>query len=340
MKKKTAISLLISAIFLYIALKGISFDELAAALGECDYLYVIPAMIVMCLLYVIRAIRWHYLVKPIKKARFKNLFSATMIGFMANNIFPVRIGEFVRADILGEDEKISKSSVFATIVIERLFDGMTILLILLVTFFSIDMSSMLSASDTQLVKWGAYGALGFYLLVILFIILLNYKYEKTKKFILAFLKPFPDSFSDYADKIIDSFRAGLKIEKDIKNIALIIFYSLLHWIFCAFPIYIILIGFGYNLPIETAYVVLIMIAFAIMLPAAPGYIGTLNAAVKYALMLYGLSGTQGFSVSLVVHMINFFPPVVLGFLMLWLKDISIKSIEKTKAMEQTKGDLQ
>lgn len=333
MKKKTALSIFISALFLYIALRGISFSELLSALKKCNYLYLIPAFLVMCSLFVIRTLRWHYLVKPIKPVGFKNLFSATMIGFMANNIFPARIGEFVRANILGNDEKISKSSVFATIVIERLFDGMSILLILVVTFLTVDIERRLTASVADKLKFAAYASLALYIVIIALIVLLNYRYEMALKIVSFFLKPFPKTFGNYINKLLESFRSGLKIEKDFRNISIIIFYSLLHWILCAFPIYIILIGFGYDLPAEASYVVLIMMTFAVMVPAAPGYIGTLNAAVMYALTFYGLSEAEGFSVSVLVHMVNFFPPVVLGIILLWVKNISLRKLEETSQVE-------
>ena len=219
MKKKTAISILISILFLYIALKGISFAELSGALQKCNYLYLIPALGLTLMLYVIRSIRWYYFVKPIKETSFKNLLSAVMIGFMANNIFPARAGEFVRANILGNDEKIKKSSVFATIVIERLFDGMSLLFIVLAVFLTVDLSERLSGEVAHNLKSVAYGALGLYMVLILFLVLLSYHYEKTLKLIMKFLKPFPKAFSDYMSKLIESFCAGVKIEKDFKNLA-------------------------------------------------------------------------------------------------------------------------
>jgi uncharacterized protein (TIRG00374 family) len=334
MKKKTIISILISAVFIYIALKGVSFNELAESLKRCNYLYLIPAFALTLFMFVLRALRWYYLVKPIKEVSFKNLFSATMIGFMANNIFPARAGEFVRANVLGADENVKKSSVFATIVIERLFDGMTLLFILVLTFILADLTTTLSEGVAQNLKRAAYGALGFYIIVTVFIVMLVKQFERSKKLVMTCLRPFPEKLSAYIDNLLDSFKDGLKIEKDFKNIAIITAYSFLHWIFCAFPIYIILKGFGYDLPLEASFVVLIMKAFAVMVPAAPGYIGTLNVAVMYALAFYGIpEKPEGVSISMVVWMIDFLTPVVIGFMLIWFKNISLKSIEETESVK-------
>jgi uncharacterized protein (TIRG00374 family) len=329
-KPKTVIGILISVVFLYLALRRIHLSELATALKQCDYLYVIPGVLLVLFIQVLRSIRWHYLLKPIKKVSFKNLFSATMIGLMANNIFPARAGEFVRAKIIGDDENISKSSAFATLVIERVFDGLTILLILLLTFLTVDLSKKLSADVAGNLKQVAYGVLGFYFLVIIFILLVVYCYDTAERIVSFFLRPFPDSVSNYANKILDSFREGLKIEKGFKNILLIISYSLLLWTLSVFPVYILLIGFGHPLPIEASFVTLIMLFFATIIPAAPGYVGTYHAGVMYALTLYGLSESVGFSVAVVLHMMNFFPIVIAGFIALWIKNISIETIEEVE----------
>ena len=336
MKKKatTTIGILISGVFLYIALKGVSFDELIGALKQCNYLYLIPAFIVMYLLFVIRTMRWYYLVKPLKETSFNHRFSATIIGFMTNNILPVRIGEFVRAYVLGADEGIKKSSVFGTIVIERLFDGMSLLLILLVTFLAVDLEARLPAEVAANLKIAGYVALALYAAIIVFII----TYNVTSKYLFKFLAIFSDKFSDNIATHLNSFKAGLTLDTSFKNIAIISFYSILHWIFCALPIYIVIKGFGLNLPIEVAFVVLIFKAFAVMIPAAPGYIGTVNIAVMVALALYGVpERPDGVSISFVVWAVDFLPPVVLGFIMLWAKNMSLKGVEESAQAEKMEG---
>ncbi len=333
---------MVSAIFLYIAFKGVNVDELLAALKKCNYLYIIPAVAVMYGLFIIRTLRWDYLVRPITNASFKNLFSATMIGFMANNTLPFRLGEFARAYVLAKDEDAKMSAVFATIVIERLFDGMTILLILMATFLTVDLTKIISPEATENIKSLGYSSFGLYLVIIAFIIFLNRRYDSAMKLAGFFLKPFPEKFTNFILKLLDSFSSGLKIEKNFKNIFMILFYSLLHWIFCALPIYIVLKGFDlqtfdYSLAIEASFVVLIMKTFAVMIPAAPGYIGTLNVAVVIALAFYGVPKAEAVSISIIIWAVDFLPPVILGAILLWTKNISIKSIEEAKDADVAMG---
>ena len=100
--KKLWIGLGISLFFLFLLFRKIDFHKLLAAFREMDYRYLWPALLFTFVSYFFRAVRWYFLLLPIKKTRLKNLFPATMIGYMANNVLPARLGEFVRAYVLGK----------------------------------------------------------------------------------------------------------------------------------------------------------------------------------------------------------------------------------------------
>lgn len=127
----------ISAFFLFLLFRKIDFHKLAAAFRELDYRYIPPALLLTFVSYFLRAVRWKFLLLPIKRTRLANLFPSTLIGYMANNLLPARLGEFVRAYSLGQKEQIGTSAVFASLVVDRLCDGFTVLLVLLITFFTI-----------------------------------------------------------------------------------------------------------------------------------------------------------------------------------------------------------
>ena len=102
---------------------------------KVDYWYIIPVILLNLIGFLFRSLRWKYLIEPVKIIRLLNLFSSVMIGFMANNVLPVRLGEIVRAYSIGKMEKISRSSAFATVVVERVLDIFFILLVFLILFF-------------------------------------------------------------------------------------------------------------------------------------------------------------------------------------------------------------
>src|SRR5690242_1391340 len=129
-KLKFWLGLIVSLVFLYLAFQGQDFGKIGQALGEANYWWLLPALGAYFLGVYVRAIRWHYLLGPLKKVSVKRLFPVVVIGYMANDVLPVRMGEVVRAYVLGKRENVSKTGTLATIVVERIMDGITMLLFL------------------------------------------------------------------------------------------------------------------------------------------------------------------------------------------------------------------
>src|SRR5206468_3477438 len=101
------------------SLSGVDFHELSQALARANYWLLIPTCGLTLLAFYLRAVRWGVLLRTVKTINNGRLFSATMIGFAANNLLPARLGEFVRAWAIGRSERISRSAAFATVVVER-----------------------------------------------------------------------------------------------------------------------------------------------------------------------------------------------------------------------------
>lgn len=135
MKKQFLLGILISAIFLYLAFRNVDLTKMISALQQAHYLWLIPGILFMFLSLLIRAYRWHYFLLPIREVKFSKLFSAMMIGYMANNVFPLRLGELLRAVAIGRSAGISRASAFATIIVERIIDIISLLIILGFTVF-------------------------------------------------------------------------------------------------------------------------------------------------------------------------------------------------------------
>ena len=125
------IGAVISVVLVWFLFRNIDFTKLVDALKGANYLWLIPNILIIILTMYQRAYRWKFMIAPIKKVKFEKLLAATCIGFMANNVLPARLGEFVRAYSLSkQDNDISKSASMATIFVERMvFDLMALLLI-------------------------------------------------------------------------------------------------------------------------------------------------------------------------------------------------------------------
>ncbi|HRQ32215.1 MAG TPA: lysylphosphatidylglycerol synthase transmembrane domain-containing protein [Anaerolineales bacterium] len=121
------LGVLISALFLWLALRGLHLGDFWGAVQKANYIWLIPGVGVYFIGVWIRAWRWHYLLGPIKQIPTKTMFPITTIGYMGNNIYPARAGEVLRAVILKRREGVPVSASLATIIVERIFDGLVML---------------------------------------------------------------------------------------------------------------------------------------------------------------------------------------------------------------------
>src|SRR3990172_6450369 len=121
------IGVLISVLFIWLALRGLRLEKFCEAVQRANYIWLLPGVAVYFVGVWVRAWRWYYLLGPIKKIPTKTMFPITTIGYMGNNIYPARAGEVLRAVILKRKEGVSVSASLATIIVERIFDGVVML---------------------------------------------------------------------------------------------------------------------------------------------------------------------------------------------------------------------
>jgi uncharacterized protein (TIRG00374 family) len=271
--------------------------------------------------YVIRAWRWSILIEPIKKTAFSSVLYALTIGFAANCILPARLGEIIRANYLGQREHISASSTFGTIVVERIFDGLTLLLFLMIGLVGTTFSDEWRSVGVSLRATGLF-LLVAYLLLIAFLI--GFK-VKAKLFLnlldrLLFMVP-----REFRSKIIDvvwNFSLGLAMTRKAHQWVLVVFYSLLLWFASLGQIKLVELSIGLRMPLIAPFLVMAMASFGVMIPSAPGFIGTFHLSVQYAYLFYGIGKEEGLSAAILWHASFFFPTLILGLLCFLLLHVS------------------
>jgi uncharacterized protein (TIRG00374 family) len=315
----------ISLFFMVLLFRKIDFGQLAAAFQKLKWSYLAFAIVITFVSYSLRAVRWHYLILPMKKASPRNLLAATIIGYMANNLLPARLGEFIRAYMLAEKEKLDASSVFATLVLDRLCDGFTVLIVLVMTFFTVKLPPGMEKVQQGLVS-GGYIMLALYLVIIVFLILLKRSTTRTISMVALLLKPFPAAVSEKVIPLLGSFIFGIKMSSRPRDLMALTISSILIWATAAWPVDLLLKAFGIHLPFTAALFILVFLVFAVMVPASPGYVGTYHAACVYGLMAFNVSKELSLSVALIIHAVNFFPVIMLGFWFLWRDNISLSAL--------------
>lgn len=317
----------VSVFFMALLFRKIDFNQLWSALVTVDYRYILLAVVCTFISYFLRAVRWHYLLIPEKRIPFSSLYPATIIGYMANNVLPARLGEFVRAYVLAQREGLQTPSVFASLVIDRLFDGFTVMLILLFTLFTLRMPQGLAEAETML-RTGGIVTFLIYAAVVVFLVLLKRQTMRTLAWTGILLKPFPRSLAEKVIPLLGSFIGGIRMSSNGGHILAVLVSSLSVWLFCVIPVDLVLQGFGVNLPITASMFILVLLVFAVMVPASPGFIGTYHYACFKGLSAFGIAESTSVSIALVLHSTAFFPVIFAGAYHLWRGKISLSSVRK------------
>jgi glycosyltransferase 2 family protein len=302
MRGKVWLGMAVSAVLLWVAVRGVSLDEVLQQLRQVRLAWLVPLLVSILLRFWLTALRWQLLLKPVKRVGLHRLFAITMIGFMANNVLPARLGEFVRAYALGRSESLSPSVPFATIVIERIFDGFTLLL------FLVGGLSFLKPSPALLGAAALTGVL--YLIVLGFLIALRMGHGMG---VLTWAcSHLPSRLAGTAQHFLESFREGLDVLTDVRAILGVAFLSIVIWVVNAAGMEATFRAFSLDLAPYASFVVLGTIAVALVLPSAPGYVGPLQAGAVQGMAMLGVARETALSLSIVYHLANYIPITIAG----------------------------
>ncbi len=319
MKKKLAIGILISLVFLYLAFRKVNYSDLWLALKGANYWYILPNMILVILSMWMRACRWKFMVNPIKKVGLSRLYHSVMIGFMANNVLPARLGEIVRAYSLGAKENISKSATFATIVVERVFDGFSLLFIFwLSLFFSPYPGVVKKASNLFLLA---------NLAILIFLVFIEWKQEPTLRLFNFIFRFLPKKLSSRANDILQKFIGGLKVFRDLSGLIWILVWSLLIWVVIGISNYFIFLAFGLHPSVYASFILLGIVSVAVMLPSSPGYVGVFHYACVVSFQILRLPAGVSQPFSIILHASQYIPVTLLGLYYLKKEHLSLKTLE-------------
>lgn len=311
---------LLTLIFSGLALYKLDLSEVGSALLEADYLFVAPALLATFCGYLLRAARWRLIVLPSKGVSAGRLFPLLIIGFAVNNLLPARIGEFARAYLLGEQEGISKSLSFATVVVERVLDGLTLII-------SLFLVSLLFALPGWGRKMGLLSAL-FFGGALAFLYILLYGREWTSRVIKRLTNPL--GLADRAIQVVDSFVSGVEALRRRHLIPSLVLLSTLVWS-CETTSYLFLtLAFSISLSPLTRMVaalfVMVIANLGVLIPSSPGYIGTFHFFAMSALAVFGVVRETALSYAVVSHAMQYLLITGLGLLFLWRENLSLLRI--------------
>ena len=358
--------ILISIICSWLFLRKIEWSSLGVAFREAKYIYIFPAIVLIFISYYFRTIRWSVLISPVKKISVLNLFSAIMVGFMANNVLPARLGEVIRPVMIARKEKIKVSASFATVVMERVFDILGIIVIASLLFYflptessqnsHVGVANYIEAStvDSKPMEHGSQTKahshstnqkretesqsvihqlrkwstiMAFFgICAITSLFLLSLYPKKAGAVFEKLLFIFPHHLRDKLVNLLHSFISGLQVFDNRKQLIWIGVLSLMIWFFNAASIYVMSYSFEMSLSFAGACFVIVCVALAVALPQAPGFIGVFHIATQKSLDVFGIDLSSAQSFAILLWAISIVPVTVAGLLFLWREGISFGEI--------------
>jgi uncharacterized protein (TIRG00374 family) len=315
----------ISLLLIYLLLHGLDWQQMTAAFYRVDPWLVALAVLVTTLSYLLRAVRWGVILAPIKRITFVRLVEATMIGYLANNILPARLGEVARAYLLGRKERVSPAGVLATLVVERLADIIVVLLMLVLTIWTIKLPVESPLLNERLAAAGWF-TLVLFLLALVILFLLQRHGEGFGQFLLKRLTPWSSAWASRIERLATAFTQGLRFPPGRGSWLLLVVSSLAIWMLATWPIDLVFRSFGIVLPMSASLLVMLLLVLAVMVPASPGNIGTFHAACVYGLAAFGIPRAEALSVAIVMHGVSLLPVLLLGFFGLWRQQLSFADL--------------
>ncbi len=310
------LGLLISLFFVYFVVRDLEWGAFWQTVKTAQYWWLVPGVGVYMVAVWARAWRWHYLLKPVKAISTREMFPIVTIGYMGNNIYPARAGEVLRAVILKRKEGVPVSASLATVIVERIFDGVVMLAFVFVNLTQLAQLSTVAipvgkweVSIQDLAIWGSaafFGALAVFLLAAMFP-------RVTSRIGQWFIDHLlPARLREQTSGIMHKFLDGLESLRSPFNVLMVFLTSVVIWLLETIKYWFVMHAFDFSVSFFTLMLMNGVVNLATTIPAAPGYVGTFDAPGIAILVAGGVDQVVATGYTLVLHLALWVPITLLG----------------------------
>lgn len=318
------LGLIFSAFFAWLGFRGLNFDELGQVLGKIQ----VPWLFLAAGVYFIAAYlitwRWHYVLKPVQNIPTPRLFPIVVIGYMGNNIYPARIGEFIRAYFLKRNEGVAYAPALATILVERIFDGLVMLTFIFTALLFVEFDDPIIRGVGQILAPLFFGAL-----LVFFGLALRPAWTE-RAYTWAITRLFPAKLQPKVLELAHKFMGGLAALSQPQLLGMTWFASLLSWTVEASTYWIVLQAFDFEVSFWVLALVMGLANLTTILPSTPGYVGTFHGVTVLTMTAFGISGEDAGAYAIVMHLVLWLPITAAGFLTLWRMGLGWGDLGRTE----------
>jgi len=323
------LGLAVTAFFLWLSLRGVPFWDVWRVIAGASWGVLLGLSVPSYLLLVwVRALRWRHLTDPIRPLGTVVLARATAVGFLANNVLPLRMGELIRSWFLAREAGVSGAAVFGTVILERVID--TVCVIALVGL----VLSLRAGGDDEGLARGAVLLAPIALLPILFLVALRARPALVERLVVGMLRPVSARAAAFAQRTLHRFAEGLGALRGGRHLFWIAFHSLAIWlVISVVPIVAAFLALDIELPstwqsVEAAWTTQAAIGVAVALPSAPGFFGIFHYACRLALVRAGVSPETAVAAGTLVHSVMWLTLSALGFAVLRSRRTSLAEVDR------------
>ncbi|HLB64773.1 MAG TPA: lysylphosphatidylglycerol synthase transmembrane domain-containing protein [Anaerolineales bacterium] len=328
------LGLAISAFFVWDTLRRLRLVEVWQALQGAHYLWLLPGVAVYFLGVWVRAWRWHYLLRPLKPIPTSAMFPVVAIGYMGNNIYPYRAGELLRAYVLRLREDVPVSASLATIVVERIFDGVVMLGFVIFNLPGLAAIAGDSGFVGDIQQVAVYGTIAFAAALVVFILGALFPQQSLALF-HRFLEPLlPQRARPKISGILVSFWSGLESLRSPGNVFMVLVSTTVIWLFETGKYWFVMQAFPFTVSFFALMLMNGIVNLATTLPSAPGYLGTFDRPGIAVLEAFGVGRALAAGYTLVLHGALWLPITLLGAYYLTRQRLTWRQVQAEMAKEQ------
>jgi uncharacterized protein (TIRG00374 family) len=308
------VGIAIAALLIWWTLHDVSLAEVWRHVRHVQILPFAAALTLATLTFPLRTIRWQYLLR-LEGATlpFTPLWHATAIGFMATNLLPARAGEFARAYAARRMTGARFTTAFASIAVERVFDGITLVALLVIGIWVGGFGTgTLIGPNLTLGHVAQAAGVVFFVLLVVALVAVHWPGTALKLTRYATSRVFPDSWSVRFTQIVEGLVSGLDALRSPSRFTAVLLWSLVVWLTGAASFWLALRAFGIETPWSATLLLQSLLAFGVAIQFSPGFFGQWEAICRITLGLYGVAAGSAVSFAFGFHLGGFFPITLLG----------------------------
>lgn len=306
------VGLAVSVLLLWLAVRGVRWSDVAADLRRANVWLFALSVVVGNTIFPLRAIRWRPILDSVApRLPYGPLWRATAVGMMANNVLPARLGELVRAYVLSRETIVPFSAAFASLVVDRVFDGVVVILLMVLAMFDASFPSQTLVGGRPASNYAGSGVV---VLVIVGLLLYAIVYFPARliQWYEAFSRRVAPRFEERGRRLLQSFADGLSVLRHPRRFAIVFFWAMMLWLAQALAFWIGFHALGMNVPFSAALFVQGLVVLGVAVPSTPGYFGPFEIAAVAGLRLYGVDDSLAVAWALSYHVLSLVPITVIG----------------------------